>query len=100
LRNLNQHCRNYRSCLPARKSPVFSNRGPWNRKPLANPDLLAAELLELGTLEHVLALEYLYARYSIHSYLRQDPTFRPVKEFCNATGKFGIADLLKQAMKA
>jgi hypothetical protein len=81
-------------------SSVFEPRPMESKAPLANPDLLAAELLELGTLEHVLALEYLYARYSIHSYLRQDPTFRPVKEFCNATGKFGIADLLKQAMKA
>jgi hypothetical protein len=35
-----------------------------------------------------------------HSYLRQDPTFTPVKDFCNASGKFGIADLLKQATKA
>ena len=35
-----------------------------------------------------------------HSYLRQDPNWKPIPEFCNAEGKFGIADLLTQATKA
>jgi hypothetical protein len=34
------------------------------------------------------------------SYLRQDPTWRPIPEFCNANKEFGIAELLTQAMKA
>jgi hypothetical protein len=35
-----------------------------------------------------------------HSYLRQEPCWRPIPEFCNAAGDFGIAELLTQAMKA
>jgi Animal haem peroxidase len=34
-----------------------------------------------------------------HSFLRQDPTFQPIKEFLGANGQFGIADLLTQAKK-
>ena len=34
------------------------------------------------------------------SYLRQDPTFKPIPEFCNAKQEFGIAELLTQAKKA
>ena len=33
--------------------------------PLGSPDDLAAKLVELATLEHAVALEYLYARYSL-----------------------------------
>jgi hypothetical protein len=34
-----------------------------------------------------------------HSYLRQDPSWTPIPEFCNA-GKFGIAEMLVQSTKA
>lgn len=35
-----------------------------------------------------------------HSYLRQDPTFKPRQDFLSADGTFGIADLVRQAMHA
>jgi hypothetical protein len=35
-----------------------------------------------------------------HSFLNADPTFQPIKEFRSATGQFGIAELLKQAIQA
>jgi len=35
-----------------------------------------------------------------HSFLRQNPNFQPHFEFRSATGKFGMAELLKQAMQA
>lgn len=34
-----------------------------------------------------------------HSYLRQDPTWKPIEEFTRK-GTFGMAELLTQAMKA
>jgi hypothetical protein len=34
-----------------------------------------------------------------HSYLRQNPGFKPFKEFRSSTGDFRIADLLKQSMQ-
>ena len=35
-----------------------------------------------------------------HSYLRQDPTFTPLKEFLSDKGEFNMADLLRQARQA
>jgi Animal haem peroxidase len=35
-----------------------------------------------------------------HSYLRQDPSWKPIPDFCNKTKKFGIAELLTQSMQA
>ena len=35
-----------------------------------------------------------------HSFLNADPTFQPIKDFRSATGQFGIAELLKQAIQA
>jgi hypothetical protein len=35
-----------------------------------------------------------------HSFLNADPTFQPIKEFRSATGQFGMAELLKQAIQA
>jgi hypothetical protein len=34
-----------------------------------------------------------------HSFLCQDPTWRPIKEFCTGD-RFGMAELIRQAMKA
>jgi hypothetical protein len=34
------------------------------------------------------------------SYLNLKPDFKPIPEFCSPTGEFGIAELLKQAIKA
>jgi hypothetical protein len=63
---INEHWQELSIVLTGKEiSSVFEPRPMESKAPLANPDLLAAELLELGTLEHVLALEYLYARYSI-----------------------------------
>jgi hypothetical protein len=63
---INEHWQELSIVLTGKEiSNVFEPRPMESKAPLANPDLLAAELLELGTLEHVLALEYLYARYSI-----------------------------------
>jgi len=35
-----------------------------------------------------------------HSFLRQDPLFVPFGEFRSAEGRFDMADLIKQAMRA
>jgi hypothetical protein len=35
-----------------------------------------------------------------HSYLRQEPNFRPMADFTSKSGEFAIADLLRAAMKA
>ena len=35
-----------------------------------------------------------------HSFLNADPSFEPIKEFRSATGQFGMAELLKQAILA
>jgi hypothetical protein len=35
-----------------------------------------------------------------HSYLNQHPHFTPDKQFLNAAGKFGIAELITQAKQA
>ena len=63
-------------------SNIFEPREIETKNALATPDLLAEKLVELATLEHVLALEYLYARYSILNpkrartqELREDLTF-------------------------
>jgi ferritin-like protein len=44
---------------------VYQPEQPESANPLATPDDLAAKLAELATLEHAVALEYLYARYSL-----------------------------------
>ena len=44
---------------------IYQPEQPENANPLATPDDLAAKLAELATLEHAVALEYLYARYSL-----------------------------------
>ena len=46
-------------------SGVFQPRPIELKTPLADPDTLAQKLTELARLEHTLALEYLYARYSV-----------------------------------
>ena len=35
-----------------------------------------------------------------HSYLRQNPNFKPFDDFRSSSGDFAIADLLKQALQA
>jgi hypothetical protein len=44
-----------------------------NATPFGTPDKLAAELVRLATLEHTVALEYLYARYSVRNPKANDP---------------------------
>jgi hypothetical protein len=44
---------------------IYQPEQPESANPLATPDDLAAKLAELATLEHAVALEYLYARYSL-----------------------------------
>ncbi len=63
-------------------SRIFQPRPIEAKTPLGSPDDLAKELVKLATLEHVLALEYLYARYSVlnpnrarNDALKQDLTF-------------------------
>jgi hypothetical protein len=46
-------------------SSVYQLREEKNANPLASPDALAARLVDLAALEHAVALEYLYARYSL-----------------------------------
>jgi Ferritin-like len=45
----------------------YRPRPTENATPFSTPDLLAAELVRLATLEHTVALEYLYARYSVRN---------------------------------
>ena len=44
---------------------IYQPREEKNANPLSSPDALAARLVDLATLEHAVALEYLYARYSL-----------------------------------
>jgi len=46
-------------------SSFYNPREPEPANPLGTPDDLAVKLAELATLEHAVALEYLYARYSL-----------------------------------
>jgi len=46
-------------------SGIYHPEGLQTANPLGSPDELAAKLAELATLEHAVALEYLYARYSL-----------------------------------
>ena len=46
-------------------SSVYQPRQPEKANPLASLDALAARLADLAKLEHAVALEYLYARYSL-----------------------------------
>ena len=46
---------------------IYQPVQPESANPLATPDELAAKLAELATLEHAVALEYLYARYSLQN---------------------------------
>jgi hypothetical protein len=46
-------------------SSIYHPQEPEPANPLASPDALADKLAELATLEHAVALEYLYARYSL-----------------------------------
>jgi hypothetical protein len=46
---------------------VFQPRSANTANPFANPDELARRLTELAPMEHVLALEYLYAYYSVRT---------------------------------
>jgi len=46
-------------------SSLYNPREPEPANPLGTPDDLAVKLAELATLEHAVALEYLYARYSL-----------------------------------
>jgi hypothetical protein len=63
---INEHWQDLSIVLTGKEiSNIFEPRPIEMKTPFATPDLLAAKLVELGTLEHVLALEYLYARYSV-----------------------------------
>jgi hypothetical protein len=48
-------------------SSIYQLREEKKANPLNSPDALAATLVDLATLEHAVALEYLYARYSLRS---------------------------------
>jgi hypothetical protein len=48
-------------------SSIYQLREEKNANPLDSPDALAARLVDLATLEHAVALEYLYARYSLEN---------------------------------
>jgi hypothetical protein len=61
---------------------IYQPQQPENANPLATPDDLAEKLTQLATLEHAVALEYLYAMYSLKdpstvtdSSLKDDLTF-------------------------
>lgn len=61
---------------------TYQPQQPENANPLATPDDLAEKLADLATLEHAVALEYLYAMYSLkdpttitNSSLKDDLTF-------------------------
>jgi hypothetical protein len=61
---------------------IYQPQQPENANPLATPDDLAEKLAQLATLEHAVALEYLYAMYSLKdpstitdSSLKDDLTF-------------------------
>jgi hypothetical protein len=47
---------------------IYQPEPPENANPLGTPDDLAAKLGELATLEHAVALEYLYSRYSLKNF--------------------------------
>jgi hypothetical protein len=80
---INEHWQDLSIVLTGKEiSNVFEPRPNEMKTPIATPDLLAEKLVELATLEHVLALEYLYARYSVLNpklantkELRDDVTF-------------------------
>jgi hypothetical protein len=46
---------------------IYRPPSPENVPPYATPDELAAALVEAAAIEHVLALEYLYARYTVRT---------------------------------
>jgi hypothetical protein len=47
------------------QSAIYQPKQPEDANPLGTPDDLAAKLAELATLEHAVALEYLYALFSL-----------------------------------
>jgi ferritin-like protein len=63
---INQRWQDLAIVLQGREiSSVYQPRQPENANPLASPDALAARLSDLAKLEHAVALEYLYALYSL-----------------------------------
>jgi hypothetical protein len=63
---INQRWQDLAIVLQGREiSSVYQPRQPETANPLASPDALAARLSDLAKLEHAVALEYLYARYSL-----------------------------------
>ncbi|HMG86545.1 MAG TPA: ferritin-like domain-containing protein [Terracidiphilus sp.] len=44
---------------------IYQLQAPENANPLSTPDALCEKLVQLATLEHAVALEYLYAMYSL-----------------------------------
>jgi hypothetical protein len=63
---INQRWQDLAIVLQGREiSSIYQPQEPENANPLDSPDALAARLVELATLEHAVALEYLYARYSL-----------------------------------
>jgi hypothetical protein len=63
---INQRWQDLAIVLQGREiSSIYNPREPEPANPLGTPDDLAAKLAELATLEHAVALEYLYARYSL-----------------------------------
>jgi len=63
---INQRWQDLAIVLQGREiSSIYQPREPENANPLESPDALAARLVDLARLEHAVALEYLYARYSL-----------------------------------
>src|SRR5258708_1564936 len=63
---INQRWQDLAIVLQGREiSSIFHSAGLETANPLGTPDDLAAKLMDLATLEHAAALEYLYARYSL-----------------------------------
>jgi hypothetical protein len=63
---INQRWQDLAIVLQGRElSSIYQPRQPENANPLDSPDALAARLVELAKLEHAVALEYLYALYSL-----------------------------------
>jgi len=65
---INQRWQELAIVLGGKETPsVYEPRSPNTANPFHTPDELAANIQRLAPLEHVLALEYLYAYYSVKS---------------------------------
>jgi len=63
---INQRWQDLAIVLQGREvSSIYQPQQPEKANPLDSPDAVAVRLAELATLEHAVALEYLYARYSL-----------------------------------